>query len=432
MSRGRRSATSVLGRAVAAWSARAYDGKLDALLDLSGNGLHARLGSAVGADTNDPLRLQYRGQREIYFPGSAGNYINFTALTAFGTGDFAVSIRCIYSVLGGKIIGAAADGFTLSVNGAGLLVANKQGVADVAASSSGVVAGQDSVLGYSRSGTEGKYYVDGVLVGTVTDTNNYTVGVSGIGGTLAGTANMVTGYARWARVYSAALDATAMAADAAGTRQANCVLDFQATNLTEPYASIADGLGNTLTLNRSATGRKLAVVDRDLLQLGTDDYLEVADSPLLNFGAGQPLTVFAAFRQYATPKNFGQYIAKASALSVGYHLESHATNLRTYSFASDGTNTSQGYAGAGLYVSGTSIAAATIRSASGITSAWRSGITASILGNITGDLSNTAPLRIGRGGTGSYQDFEFFGAAVFREALTADDLRRLTAEMGVS
>lgn len=332
----------VFKRAVALWRAGVYDGTLDALLDLSGNGLHARLGSAVGADTNDPLRLQYAGAKCAYFPGSAGNQMSVPRPVA--SVDYTITYH---------------DGTTDTGNSTA-----------------------DPLL---FGGTDVKFA--GLKVRSIRLNNNS-------GGALVG------------------------------------FIDFNLT--AEPYATYVDPQANTWTFARSATGRKLSVVDRDLLQLGTDDYLEVADSPLLSFGAGQPLTVFAAFRQYATPNNFGQYIAKASALSVGYHLESHGTNLRTYSFASDGTNTSQGYAGAGLYVSGTSIAAATIRSASGITSAWRSGITASILGNITGDLSNTAPLRIGRGGTGSYQDFEFFGAAVFREALTADDLRRLTAEMGVS
>ena len=42
--------------------------------DRSGNGHHAQLGSAAGADTNDPVPLRYEGSKYLWLPGSAGNY----------------------------------------------------------------------------------------------------------------------------------------------------------------------------------------------------------------------------------------------------------------------------------------------------------------------------------------------------------------------
>ena len=42
--------------------------------DRSGNGHHAQLGSAAGADTNDPVPLRYEGEKYLWLPGVAGNY----------------------------------------------------------------------------------------------------------------------------------------------------------------------------------------------------------------------------------------------------------------------------------------------------------------------------------------------------------------------
>src|SRR5205807_1447707 len=66
---------SVLSGAEAYWKASQYSGS-GALLDLSGHGHDAQLGSSAGADTNDPLFLAYAGTKYVYLPGSAGNYLS--------------------------------------------------------------------------------------------------------------------------------------------------------------------------------------------------------------------------------------------------------------------------------------------------------------------------------------------------------------------
>ena len=81
---------SVLDRAVAYWAAKDYSGSGD-LLDGSGNGHHAQLGSTPGADTNDPLKLPYTGTQYAYFPGSAGNEVSVAGLSNSTPFDYTVT-----------------------------------------------------------------------------------------------------------------------------------------------------------------------------------------------------------------------------------------------------------------------------------------------------------------------------------------------------
>jgi len=78
------------------------------------------------------------------------------------------------------------------------------------------------------------------------------------------------------------------------------VFDLDPSVAVEPYATFVEQSSNlaTVTINRSATGRKTAVVDRPLFLLGTDDYFEVPDHANLDFAAGDSFTIAIALRQY--------------------------------------------------------------------------------------------------------------------------------------
>ena len=58
--------------------------------------------------------------------------------------------------------------------------------------------------------------------------------------------------------------------------------------------------GQTVTINRSTSGRKAVAVTHPLWLFGTDDYMEVADNDLIDFGASDSFTVLAVVRQWAT------------------------------------------------------------------------------------------------------------------------------------
>lgn len=187
----RRREPSILSRAIAYSKASRYSGT-GALLDLSGNGHHAQLGSTAGADSNDPLHLPWAGVNYVYFPGTAGNSLDIA--NAWGT------------------------------------------------------------LYYQRYDPFGALIDESsVATNPVAFSANYSV------------SRIV--------LRSGSLTGTIVGAFDANDR----------TRLAQPFTSYTDAYGNVWTLNRSASGRRLAVVDAPMLLPGVDDYarLNNAAGPLL-------------------------------------------------------------------------------------------------------------------------------------------------------
>jgi hypothetical protein len=193
----------------------------------------------------------------LVLPGVSGNYASFPALTAFGTGDFSVSMKVTPAEITASnqyFIGGASSSFGIRLDGTTeSLVAVKNNVAATVSSDTALTAFNEVVIGYTRTGTTGTYYLNGVADGVITDSNNYTVGSSELGLTIGGTVSPLKGNIKWARVYSTALDATAMAEDAAGTVQANNTFDMDFTLAAKLATSVTASTGQTVTINQTAT-----------------------------------------------------------------------------------------------------------------------------------------------------------------------------------
>jgi len=448
-----RSQRRVLTRAVARWSAVSYDPTLDALVDESGNGLHARLGSSVGPDTNDPLRLQYLGYKDLYFTGVSGNYVttpDSVALSIAGNLDYRVRVSPddrtpgATMSLGAKFQTAGQFSWTFWLQTDGTLRLNvaADGTTDGNAASTAAIGGTDGEYLWVRftfeAGSVKFWTVPGVFAPPATEdyvqlgsTRTMSGGITSIFDSTSAF-SLGVDLAGLTRPLTARLSRSMMYNGIGGT----LVADFDASKLTEPYAAYTDPQGNVWTLNRSASGRKLAVVDRDMLLFGTDDYLEVADSPLLNFGAGDSFTVVWVGRTYGS-LSLQSRISKKSVIgggAIGYLLRASSTPTSCVFEAASATQ----YAGIVLSSSPTS------GRASLLAGRRMAGVETSVIDSLNGSAStatdpnvvsaNTDVLRIGRlsGAGTNYGDFEFFGAAIFRSALSADDLRRLAAEMGVA
>lgn len=192
--------------------------------------------------------------------GAAGNYASFSALTAFGTGDFSVSAKVMiwnFTTANCSIIGGAANSFGLRVDGTGALLAALNNVGTLGPSSSTLSLFQVATIGYTRSGTTGTFYIEGSAVGTVSDSRNYSVGVSEIGSVFAGTSLNTRGNIATARVYSVALSGAQMLADAGGTIQSNCLLDIDCSapaKLASSFSSGARGGASSTTVTVNSSG----------------------------------------------------------------------------------------------------------------------------------------------------------------------------------
>jgi len=153
----------------------------------------------------DPNAIALAPAQALSFDGTAGATIANTQV--FGTGDFSVAATVSPTAIGAvqAIVGGAANAFALSIDASGYIYARKTGVANLATSSSPLTAGVVSSVGYTRTGTTGTYYINGIAVGTVTDSNDYTVACTQVGST-AGT-QFVTGTLRLLGIENRALSA---------------------------------------------------------------------------------------------------------------------------------------------------------------------------------------------------------------------------------
>jgi hypothetical protein len=194
------------------------------------------------------------------------------------------------------------------------------------------------------------------------------------------------------------------------------------TTFTESSANAA-----TVTINRATSGRKSAAVTRPILLFGTDDYLEVTDNDLLDFGASDSFTLMFIGRQWAnTAGLFRAMMVKQSSLgsTPGWALMGSASEggiqLRTRDATSQVVTSAQtATAGALLQLvavrNGTSHVLNRYQNGGSLTQGTA---TATAL-----DLTNTTAVRMGNNVTaGQVWEGELVAAAVWRRALNANEI----------
>lgn len=215
--------------------------------------------------------------------------------------------------------------------------------------------------------------------------------------------------------------------DGGGATVADIVLtDPDAYNATR--TSLVARSGHTVTINRSATGRKTSVVDRPILLLGTDDFMAVPDHPDLDFLASGGMTLALAYRAFGTPSATEAMVAKKATISsAGYAIyRTSAGNI--VGRVTDGSG-GDDFPLAALAESGPRVV--TLRRPPGrVASIWRDGVKVADGASVTGDLSTATALRFGVFvGGASFAHYEWLGAALFRRALSNDEVARLNREM---
>jgi hypothetical protein len=211
----------------------------------------------------------------------------------------------------------------------------------------------------------------------------------------------------------------------AGTK----VLDVDTSVITTGAATSFNALtGQTVTINRGTTGRKTVAVVSPVWLLGTDDYIEVADNALLDFGATDSFTVLAIVRQWATTNAFAYPISKQDgANSKGYALRNFSGD-NVYAIVGDGTNTTDTSASPQSFTLGALTSAGVIvnRTAQTLRTFMNGtlGTTSSV--STVGDTSSSQPLQVGKNAA-FFTSQEVIAVAVFRRALTATEITQITA-----
>lgn len=200
------------------------------------------------------------------------------------------------------------------------------------------------------------------------------------------------------------------------------------TTFTESSANAA-----TVTINRSTSGRKAVAVTRPILLFGTDDYLEVPDNDLLDFGVSDSFTMLLVHRAWATFATSAAGVAKkanATATTQGWLLSAGSTTAAQGQMqVGDGTNGTTAVSGS--RTSGALSIVTAVRNVTADTVQTFLGNTGgtAITDATTTTSANAEVMRIGRlsgAGTG-YSDFEVLAAAVWRRALNANEIATIVA-----
>lgn len=409
-----------------------------------GSVLDARFGSTTGVDTNDPLLLTHTGTNYLYLPGISGNYCTVPDSAALGiTGDIDLRVRvsladwtpttdmgfitkdssgreyafgvnatagtlylywwnsgATFTQVNSSVAPTVTDGGELDVR-ATLDVDNGASGRDVKFWTKSVATPLSDNSGWTQLGTTST----AAGVSSIRDTAD----LVGIGGRDGG--NFLNGSVYRAMILNG-IDGTTVF-DADFTANSN------QSSFTESSSNAA-----TVTINRTTSGRKSVMVVRPTLLFGTDDYLEVADNDLLDFAAGESLSVVAVMRQHATPPNFA--VVAYKVLSAGYIVQNNGTAQGMSVLVNDGTyvpNTTSGNPSAGsrkMMALIRDVVADQVLAYNGSTAGTPATDTT------TATLANTGSLFVG-----AYNDMELDTLVVFRSALTSIELGQIATYLGI-
>ena len=404
-------------------------------LGWGGTALNARFGSAVGADTNDPLLLTHTGTSYLYLPGVAGNYASTPDSAAL---DITSDIDLIaylaaddwtpsaISTILAKEQTTTTRSYRLSLltTGALRLMLSANGSTETTATSSLSVPATDGTAQWVRatwrqsdgrvqffvggSGSSPSWVQLGIDATIAIASINPSTSVLEIGSRILGTTEPLTGKLYRAQVVSGiggtvVFDANFSTGITSGAQ----------TTFTESSTNAA-----TVTINRSTSGRKSVAVVQDVLLFGTDDYLEVPDSNLLDFGASDSFTVMTAVRQWATTAD-ARFVVKADS-GTGWLL-SQFTSTQAYFQATTPGQFPTAFSAVNL---GALLTVVGVRDvATDTVGVSVDGAALTIATDTTsGTLANAGVLRVGLQSGGTAIAAEFRGSAIWRRALTAAEV----------
>jgi len=427
-------------------------------LGTAGSVLDAQYGSTTGADTNDPLLLEHDGTNYLYLPGSSGNTASTPDSAALDiTGDLEIVLRTAQNVWTPSVnhypIGKrATTGNQRSwlveniTTGAVGLYWSANGTTENSAVSTASVGFADGVVGWIKitldvdngaSGRDIKFYTapDQSTEPTSWTQLGTTVTQAGTTSIFSGTADLrLGGWQDGTSLIGAKYLRAIVRNGIGGTVVFDA--DFTTGITSGGQTTFTESSSNaaTVTINRSTSGRKSVAVVRDVWLFGTDDYMEVADNDLLDFGASDSFTVVAVVRQWATFA-LDAVVAKKGGFgsaSTGWTVYSSSS---PYLRIADGTNQPES-------TSASSPSSGQLAVITGVRNVGSDALTtylngtpgASITDTTTATLANAEVMRVGRlsGASTSYADMELLGVAIFRRALSADELTSIANYYGAA
>lgn len=188
---------------------------------------------------------------------------------------------------------------------------------------------------------------------------------------------------------------------------------------------------NLLQIHRSASGKKTVAVTRPVLLFGTNSYLNIPESSLLDFSLTDSFSILAIVRQWGTPSADYRIAMKWNA-SVGWYMGTGASSKSTSFIVQSGA--------ANLSSSTKLFKTGELNCVYGIRNVINDNVVVYMnespgifyTDNTIATLDNSDSLTIGRQNTGptAYADMEFIGFLIWRRALTADEVEKISQYFG--
>jgi hypothetical protein len=418
-------------------------------LGWGGTALNAQLGSAGSADSNDPRYLDWDGENYVYLPGVASNFLSVPDEAALDiTGDIDIraqvalddwtpsATQLILSKLNNtgdqrsytvNIRTTGVVRLSWSTDGAGTVNADST-VAPTVADGAALWVRATLDVDNGASGYDVKFFTssDGV---TWTQLGTTVTGV-GVTSIFASTTAVRLGQDFGTTVMAGKVHRAQILNGIGGTP----VLDVDCSQIGVGSATSFTALtGQTVTVNRSTSGRKTVAVTHPLWLLGTDDYLEVADNGLIDFGATDSFTALVVHRPWGTQGTNDTLIAKkanTTNTTAGWSLSGgSSTALQGQGQVGDGSAGITAVSGSRT-AGAVSLVAAVRNVATDDVIVYLNGTAGSaVTDTTTATLANSEVMRVGRlSGAGTeYADMEFVAGALWRRALTSSELTTITS-----
>ena len=383
----------------------------------------------------------------LYLPGVATNYASAPDAAPLDiTGDIDIRVKLalddwtpgttnnLLSKYGGA--GTRSYLFVAPATGRPQLTWSTDGTATVSAQSSTAYSFVDGETNWLRvtldvdngaSGNDTKFFTstDGITW-TQLGTTITTAGVTSI---FAGTAQLEVGMqgntngpARGKFFRAQVLNGIG------GTVAFDANFEGSITSLTQASFTESSSNAATVTINRSgSTYRSAGVIDAGYLYPGATNTFSNSTIDYLNFGASDSFTALAVVRQWNSATAGGRYVNKGDTTGPRWAVFG-TTGLQAQAFINDGTNSATSTISSSLTNGALSSFSMVIDRVAQTNTSYNSATAVSpVSTSSVGSVSSVAAFRVGSSSNSSvFQDFEFVAAAVFRQALTATQIRQIT------
>lgn len=403
----------------------------------AGSGQTVTVTAASGVDSNDPTFLQHTGTNYLYLSGVTGNIATAPHSTIYDANNFDIRVLLRLDSTANAIVmskrpPASRGNIDFRVASDALFLSWTDGTNffDITSSAATLPTTSDIWIRATRSFDVSFNYTvvfykstDGLIWTTISTHTG-----AGVAAPATNTANLALGgFPEGAtngsfRLYRAQLINTGTSTTVFDADFTKGITNGNQTTFTESSTNAA-----TITINRSSSGKKSVAVVRPVWLFGTNSYLEVVDSALLDFGANDSVTVISLARIWDTVGVGGNIMfAKTSspASTPGYTFasSSNVRNLRMSinDSAAFATSTSPTATNGALVVFAGVVNRTTQQTVSYVDAIGGSAVSTSTVGSV----ANSGPFRVGSGTwTGApFCDAEILAVAVIRRPLTATDL----------